>query len=115
MKLSLGAIALTLVLVPTIPALARGVRTDRTIRQSGCTCPGDRMSRNDIREVQRKLDQMGYPVGESDGVIGSKTETAIRNFQRDKGLNATGELTDDTLAALDFERDSTHRGTPAER
>ena len=39
-----------------------------------------------------------------DGVMGAKTETAIRNFQRDKGLNATGELTDDTLAALDTDR-----------
>lgn len=55
---------------------------------------------------------MGYPAGPADGVMGPQTETAIRNFQRDKGLNATGELNDDTIAALnERERGSSTAGT----
>jgi len=73
--------------------------------------PGQRASAGETREVQRKLAALGYQPGRADGVMGEKTETALRNFQRDKGLNATGQLNDETLAALDLERGSSTAGT----
>jgi peptidoglycan hydrolase-like protein with peptidoglycan-binding domain len=58
-------------------------------------------SATDVRRAQDTLDRLGYPVRHRDGQLGNETRTAIRNFQRDKGLNATGELDADTRAALD--------------
>ena len=54
-----------------------------------------------VRRVQGQLDKLGYPVGRINGDLGPETRTAIRNFQRDKGLNATGELDAQTRAALE--------------
>jgi N-acetylmuramoyl-L-alanine amidase len=54
---------------------------------------------------------MGYQAGRADGVMGRRTETAFRNFQRDKGLNATGQVNDETLAALNGERRGATAGT----
>jgi peptidoglycan hydrolase-like protein with peptidoglycan-binding domain len=45
--------------------------------------------------------------------MGPKTETAIRNFQRDKGINATGELNDETMKALRGGDDSATSGAGA--
>jgi len=59
-----------------------------------------RLDRATIRAAQTKLDRLGYPVAHADGSMGAETRTAIRNFQRDRGLNATGELDDETRAAL---------------
>jgi peptidoglycan hydrolase-like protein with peptidoglycan-binding domain len=74
---------------------------------------GMRLSQSEVREVQRQLDKAGYPIASADGVMGPKTETAIRNFQRDKGLNATGELNDETMKALRSSDDSATSGAGA--
>jgi peptidoglycan hydrolase-like protein with peptidoglycan-binding domain len=66
-----------------------------------------------IRRAQERLNRLGYPVAETDGVVGPETRTAIRNFQRDKGLNATGELDDQTLEALDRDSGSATSGVGA--
>jgi len=63
-----------------------------------------------VRQVQQKLDDMGYHPGAKDGVMGMKTETALRNFQRDKGTNATGELDDQMLSALGLRTGSATAG-----
>lgn len=44
-----------------------------------------------LRNVQVALNQLGYPVGTPDGVIGPKSRSAIRAFQTDSGLPASGE------------------------
>lgn len=44
-----------------------------------------------LRNVQVALNQLGYPVGTPDGVIGPKSRGAIRAFQTDSGLPASGE------------------------
>jgi len=43
------------------------------------------------RNVQQLLNDLGYNVGTPDGVIGSRTRTAIRAFQADEGLPQSGE------------------------
>jgi hypothetical protein len=57
------------------------------------------VSRGIIRRIQSALSAAGYDAGDSDGVIGSRTQGAVRSFQRDKGL-AVGNLTMETLKAL---------------
>ncbi|WP_454014507.1 peptidoglycan-binding domain-containing protein [Aquamicrobium terrae] len=43
-----------------------------------------------VRDVQRKLDSMGYATGVPDGVFGPRTAQALMDFQRDYGLPLTG-------------------------
>ncbi|TGE33967.1 spore cortex-lytic enzyme [Desulfosporosinus sp. Sb-LF] len=44
----------------------------------------------EVKELQTKLTQLGYGVGTADGKFGSKTEAAIRKFQKDHGLRVDG-------------------------
>ncbi|MEZ4600043.1 MAG: peptidoglycan-binding domain-containing protein [Syntrophotaleaceae bacterium] len=53
-----------------------------------------------ISEVQRLLQEQGYDPGSTDGVMGTQTQEALRNFQESQGLAASGEPTEETLRAL---------------
>lgn len=53
-----------------------------------------------IREIQTRLKNWGYYSGAVDGVFGSKTEAAVRYFQRNNGLSVDGQVGNQTLAAL---------------
>ena len=53
-----------------------------------------------VREIQTRLKNWGYYSGPVDGVYGSRTEEAVRWFQRKNGLNADGQAGSQTLAAL---------------
>lgn len=53
-----------------------------------------------VKEIQSKLRDWGYYRGPVDGIYGSKTEEAVKNFQRKNGLNADGQVGNQTLAAL---------------
>lgn len=44
-----------------------------------------------IRNLQQALNDLGYPVGTADGVVGQRTRAAITAFQIDSGLPASGE------------------------
>jgi lytic murein transglycosylase len=52
------------------------------------------------REVQILLNRAGYDVGTPDGVIGRRTEAAIRAFQSTRGLPVDGRPSPTLLAAL---------------
>ena len=53
-----------------------------------------------IIQIQEKLNKLGYDCGKADGVIGKKTKTAIKAFQKDKGLIVDGIIGSETLDAL---------------
>ena len=53
-----------------------------------------------VTEIQRRLKAWGYYSGAVDGIYGSRTEAAVRYFQRKNGLAADGQVGDQTLAAL---------------
>lgn len=50
--------------------------------------------------VQQKLNDLGYDCGETDGMMGAKTQTCIRAFQLASGLNVTGALDNSTVRAM---------------
>ena len=52
------------------------------------------------KEVQQKLKELGYYKGIADGILGTQSVTAIKNFQKDNGLIADGLVGGKTLAKL---------------
>lgn len=63
------------------------------------------MSPEQIRKVQQQLNKEGFHAGEVDGQWNSQTENAIKNFQGSKGIQATGQLDQQTLNELGLEAD----------
>jgi Putative peptidoglycan binding domain len=59
-----------------------------------------RLSRNQIRQIQRKLGEKGFSPGSVDGLWGPHTASAVRNFRKDRNIRGKGFLTRNTLAAL---------------
>ncbi|MHA6346038.1 lytic murein transglycosylase [Roseivivax sp. CAU 1761] len=64
--------------------------------------PPDRygLTIEDRKELQRRLTAAGYDAGTPDGVLGSKTEAAIRAWQAANGRAVTGTPSAELLAAL---------------
>jgi lytic murein transglycosylase len=58
------------------------------------------LSRAERRELQALLTRNGYDVGDSDGVIGTKTKEAIADFQSRAGLERNGRASLKVLNAL---------------
>ncbi|MBQ9064945.1 MAG: peptidoglycan-binding protein [Blautia sp.] len=56
-----------------------------------------------VRRVQAQLNMIDYSCGNPDGVLGSKTASAIKKYQEDHSLTATGKITDEFLLSLDTE------------
>ena len=52
------------------------------------------------KQVQQHLQAMGYDPGPSDGVIGPRTNNALKAFQSDSRIPVSGELDDATRNAL---------------
>ena len=51
-------------------------------------------------ETQQALLDLGYKIGAVDGMIGSNTRAAIRDFQKTHGLPVTGEPSEELLERL---------------
>src|SRR5262245_6737879 len=55
---------------------------------------------DDIAGAQQRLKDRGYYAGPIDGVMGPRTAAALRAYQRDHGLRATGQVDSQTASAL---------------
>jgi photosystem II stability/assembly factor-like uncharacterized protein len=53
-----------------------------------------------VKRAQEALNTAGYDVGTPDGAAGTRTVSAIRGFQADRGIPISGTLDDATLTAL---------------
>ena len=53
-----------------------------------------------VKQAQEKLSAAGHDAGPADGKIGPKTQAALKEFQQSKGLQASGQLDQKTVAAL---------------
>jgi N-acetylmuramoyl-L-alanine amidase len=58
------------------------------------------MRGDDVTELQRCLNQLGFDAGRADGILGPETEAALRAFQRNAGINVDGVCGPMTLRAL---------------
>jgi peptidoglycan hydrolase-like protein with peptidoglycan-binding domain len=57
-----------------------------------------------VREVQLRLNQRGFDRLGVDGMMGPRTQAAVREFQRAQRLEPTGQLNRQTLIALGLQR-----------
>lgn len=55
---------------------------------------------DDVRELQRLLNALGFDAGREDGIFGPATDRAVREFQRNVGEVPDGIVGLETLAAL---------------
>jgi len=55
---------------------------------------------DDVNELQRRLNALGFDAGRQDGILGPETETALRQFQRERGLEPDGVCGPATINAL---------------
>lgn len=54
-----------------------------------------------VKQAQNELSALGKDVGTPDGHMNWKTRQALTDFQRENGLQPTGQLDPQTIAALD--------------
>ena len=59
-----------------------------------------RLQGDRVLDLQQALADRGFDPGSADGVFGPATDRALRDFQRDAGLDETGVLDEPTQAAL---------------
>jgi N-acetylmuramoyl-L-alanine amidase len=52
-----------------------------------------------VRTLQELLKRLGYPMDDQPGIFGASTRDAVKNFQSQKDLKATG-IVDDELISL---------------
>ncbi|HXF56635.1 MAG TPA: N-acetylmuramoyl-L-alanine amidase [Actinomycetota bacterium] len=55
---------------------------------------------DDVRELQRALNVLGFDAGREDGIFGERTDRAVREFQRNVGLAPDGIVGATTIQAL---------------
>ena len=66
----------------------------------GETSFGAAPDRNLIRDAQMALREAGFDPGRIDGVMGRKTQAALREYQASQGLPQTGRLDETTQRQL---------------
>lgn len=85
-------------------ALAVGVLAERLVGGPGITAAWpvseQPLTRTANKQVQSLLSSLGYATGEPDGIIGAQTRSAVRMYQKDKGLPADGFVTQGLLNLL---------------
>lgn len=59
-----------------------------------------RMRGKKVRQLQRALKKAGYDVGKIDGIFGSRTSQAVKDFQRANGLDVDGVVGPKTARRL---------------
>jgi N-acetylmuramoyl-L-alanine amidase len=74
---------------------------DRTLYLRSPAFRGD-----DVRELQRMLNALGFDVGKEDGIFGARTSGAVRDFQRNVAARVDGIVGLDTVRSLEGMRPS---------
>jgi peptidoglycan hydrolase-like protein with peptidoglycan-binding domain len=82
------------------PQMQQGEQTQPGMQQGEQSTAPVRVSRQQVRQVQQQLQTDGLYKGRIDGLMGPETRQAIAQFQQQNGLQNTGRLDQQTLAAL---------------
>lgn len=69
------------------------------------------LSKSSIKDVQTKLNAIGYSCGTPDGIAGKKTKAAVTSFQKLCGLkNQSGDITNETITKLNSVYNRSQKG-----
>lgn len=60
----------------------------------------ERMTLDEVRWIQQTLNTLGFDTGEPDGIFGSKTKRALRDYQKSKNRVADGFPGEEVIASL---------------
>ncbi len=71
-------------------------------QQQGRQNGSQQLNSDQVRKLQQALKDKGYNPGQVDGIIGSQTRQALRQFQQSQGIASTGKVNPKTLQALDI-------------
>ena len=103
-KQSALAAAVCIALAPAAFAQQTSGSSSTPAADAGSTTPSTGSaatpSSDEVRQVQQHLKEKGGDVGAIDGVMGPKTRSALKSFQQQQGLTASGEIDSSTLTAL---------------
>lgn len=90
--------AIALILVFTVLIFASYVKREVTGAVHTLSKLGSRG--NEVRQIQKKLRELGYYSGSVDGIYGTGTQKAVRSFQKNCGITADGIAGPKTLRYL---------------
>ncbi|MEW5726634.1 MAG: peptidoglycan-binding domain-containing protein, partial [Pseudomonadota bacterium] len=68
-------------------------------QQQTSQAPSQALDESMVRQIQQQLQGQGFEV-QTDGIFGPNTRQALRQFQQEQGMQATGRVDMNTLAAL---------------
>lgn len=91
-SLSTRIITVALALCLCLSVAANGALGDRVLSQGS--------SGQEVKDLQKKLSQLGYSVGTIDGKFGATTEQALRRFQKNRGIKVDGIFGTETASEL---------------
>lgn len=60
----------------------------------------ERLTRQQVIDLQRQLEALGFEPGKADGIIGARTRTALKAFQRSVGLPQDGYPSPEVMARV---------------
>jgi len=66
---------------------------------------GQQLSKDKVKEIQEALKDKGNDPGQIDGIMGPKTQQALRAFQKSENLQVTGRVDEKTASALGVDVD----------
>lgn len=84
--------AVSLVLCLILSAASQAALGDRTLSQGSKGA--------EVKDLQKKLIQIGYQVGKVDGIYGKATTAAVKRFQKNRGMKADGIAGEKTIKEL---------------
>jgi peptidoglycan hydrolase-like protein with peptidoglycan-binding domain len=96
------AALLALSSVAALPACSMFGGNNSSQQSSASASQSPAVSQAMVQQVQTRLQQAGTYSGRIDGLWGPETEAAVRSYQQQHNLNATGQLDSNTLASLNL-------------
>lgn len=74
----------------TYPSVKDEPEKKSTLGSRNLLLKSSRMRGDDVKELQEKLNSIGYDCGEVDGIFGKKTDAGVRSFQRAMNITIDG-------------------------
>jgi peptidoglycan hydrolase-like protein with peptidoglycan-binding domain len=88
-----------------------GMKSDKMSRGRGTQMSGG--NREHVKAAQQALKDKGHDPGAIDGVMGPKTRSALKDFQKKEGIKDTGRLDQETMGKLGMDAKMSSAGGAA--